>query len=96
MQTLLYLLAQAVATTASKSWAGSSNYYLHGLSESDQNSYIDSLQDVGAKVVRLWGEPSSSNPNVKELTEIFMQSRECHPRAQSRPARTRSPITKIP
>jgi mannan endo-1,4-beta-mannosidase len=39
---------------ASNSFAGSSLYFLPGLSSSDQTYYIDTLASYGAKVVRIW------------------------------------------
>jgi mannan endo-1,4-beta-mannosidase len=39
---------------ASRSFAGSNLYFLHGLSSSDQASYIDKLASNGAKVIRIW------------------------------------------
>ncbi|KAI1199238.1 glycoside hydrolase [Nemania serpens] len=38
----------------SPSWAGSNNYFLIGLSESQQNEWIDNIASAGAKVIRLW------------------------------------------
>jgi mannan endo-1,4-beta-mannosidase len=38
----------------SKSWAGTSNYFVQGLSASDQEAYISALADAGVKVIRLW------------------------------------------
>ena len=58
------LLMLAIAATAScrslekrssSSWGGGNLYFLHGLSDSDQNSYINTMASDGAKVVRLWG-----------------------------------------
>ena len=40
---------------APSSWAGSNLYFLHGLSDSDQDSYINTLASNGAKVLRIWG-----------------------------------------
>lgn len=42
------------ARGGSKSWAGTSSYFLQGLSGSDQDNYIQTLADNGVKVVRLW------------------------------------------
>ena len=42
------------AFAASKSWAGTSNYFLQGLSASDQQSYIQQLASDGIKAIRLW------------------------------------------
>ena len=39
---------------SSSSWAGSNLYYLQGLSDADQDAYIQKLSDFNAKVVRLW------------------------------------------
>ena len=41
--------------SASNSWAGSNNYYLHALQPEEQAAYINGLKGFGAKVVRLWG-----------------------------------------
>lgn len=41
-------------TSASNSFAGSSLYFLPGLSSSDQAYYIDTLASYGAKVIRIW------------------------------------------
>lgn len=46
--------ALAIDKRGSTSWAGSNLYFLHGLSASDQASYIDTLASYGAKVVRVW------------------------------------------
>jgi mannan endo-1,4-beta-mannosidase len=40
--------------SASNSFAGSSLYFLPGLSSSDQAYYIDTLASYGAKVIRIW------------------------------------------
>ena len=53
---LLLLVALFGAASGSVSFAGSNNYYLHGLSAQDQTEYIQGLQSAGAKVVRLWGK----------------------------------------
>ncbi|KAL6808482.1 glycoside hydrolase family 5 protein [Trichoderma sp. SZMC 28015] len=47
-------LAASGLAAASNSFAGSSLYFLPGLSASDQAYYIDTLASYGAKVVRLW------------------------------------------
>ena len=39
---------------ASGSWAGTNLYYLQGLSDSDQDAYINKLSSYNTKVVRLW------------------------------------------
>ncbi|KAI1366804.1 glycoside hydrolase [Xylaria arbuscula] len=63
MKQSLISLAGFLATAAgasissranSPSWAGSNIYFLIGLSEDQQNEYIDNLAADGAKVVRLW------------------------------------------
>lgn len=41
-------------TNASNAFAGSSLYFLPGLSASDQAYYIDTLASYGAKVIRVW------------------------------------------
>jgi mannan endo-1,4-beta-mannosidase len=38
----------------SPSWAGTNLYYLQGLSDSDQDAYIQKLSEYNTKVVRLW------------------------------------------
>ena len=49
------VLGTALQKRASKSWGGGNLYFLHGLSDSDQDYYIDTLAADGGKVVRLWG-----------------------------------------
>ncbi|GFP59156.1 probable mannan endo-1,4-beta-mannosidase F [Trichoderma asperellum] len=49
-----YALASSGLAAASNSFAGSSLYFLPGLSASDQANYIDTLASYGAKVVRIW------------------------------------------
>lgn len=46
--------ASAGVKRNSHSWAGTNNYFLQGLSDSDQNNYISALVSDGVKVVRLW------------------------------------------
>jgi mannan endo-1,4-beta-mannosidase len=43
-----------VCKISSSSFAGSNLYFLHGLSASDQATYIDTLAADGAKVIRIW------------------------------------------
>src|SRR5271154_1860657 len=56
-------IAQVLATQvvlpegSSPSFAGSDNYFLHGVSSSEQARYISTLNAWGAKVLRLWGTP---------------------------------------
>jgi mannan endo-1,4-beta-mannosidase len=56
-------IAKVVATQvvlperSSPSFAGSDNYFLHGVSSSEQARYISTLNTWGAKVLRLWGTP---------------------------------------
>ena len=58
----LTLIGTAIASPASslpkrqgsKSWSGTSNYFLQGMSTSDQQSYISQLASDGVKVLRLW------------------------------------------
>jgi hypothetical protein len=57
---VMFLLLQTAAATfmqarTSNSFAGSNNYYLHGLLPQEQADYIEAIQADGAKVVRLWG-----------------------------------------
>lgn len=66
---------------ASKSWAGTSNYFLQGMSTADQQSYIQQLASDGVKVLRVWvsDQPgggscvkgSISQTGVPELEESF-------------------------
>ncbi|KAI1265209.1 glycoside hydrolase family 5 protein [Xylariaceae sp. FL1019] len=48
---------RAAATT----WMGTNLYYLQGLSETDQDSYINTLADYGVKVVRVWANAQPGN-----------------------------------
>ncbi|KAI0125154.1 glycoside hydrolase superfamily [Xylariales sp. AK1849] len=43
-----------VARSSSNSWAGSNLYFLQGLSDSDQDDWLDNLVSYGGKVVRVW------------------------------------------
>ncbi|TAQ89287.1 hypothetical protein B7494_g2360 [Chlorociboria aeruginascens] len=54
LPTLLAPLALSAFAGASNSFGGSSLYFLHGLSSSDQDYYINTLSGYGAKVIRLW------------------------------------------
>lgn len=40
--------------SATQSFAGTNNYFLHGLPPSEQEAYLSVLSSWGAKVVRLW------------------------------------------
>jgi mannan endo-1,4-beta-mannosidase len=51
---LLATLGFCFLASASHSFAGSSLYFLPGLSASDQAYYIDTLGSYGAKVIRIW------------------------------------------
>lgn len=49
--------ASAAAVTPrgnSHSWAGTSNYFLQGMSDDDQEAYLKQLSADGVKVVRVW------------------------------------------
>ncbi|KAK7913811.1 hypothetical protein PG985_011514 [Apiospora marii] len=46
--------ALASCAGTGNSWMGTNSYYLQGLSEADQNAYIDAMAKDGAKVVRVW------------------------------------------
>lgn len=48
--------AAAAAAGTSNSFAGSNLYFLHGLSGSEQDDYINTMASYGAKVLRIWGE----------------------------------------
>lgn len=59
MKTLLKSVCIALAVCAtsvlgSGSWAGTNLYYLQGMSDSDQDAYINKLASYNTKVVRLW------------------------------------------
>lgn len=47
----------------SKSWAGTSCYFLQGMSAADQQSYLQTLASSGIKVIRLWvnGQPGNNH-----------------------------------
>ena len=51
---LLLTLAASTVVNASHSYGGSSLYFLPGLSNSDQDYYINTLASYGTKVIRLW------------------------------------------
>lgn len=55
--------APSIEARASKSWAGTSNYFLQGLSDADQDSYLQTLANDGVKVIRLWisDQPGGNN-----------------------------------
>lgn len=42
------------------SFAGSNLYFLHGLSDSDQDAYLSKLKSFGVKVIRVWATGTSS------------------------------------
>lgn len=44
-----------LAKRASNSWGGTNLYFLQGLPDDAQETYLQGLQDAGAKVVRVWG-----------------------------------------
>lgn len=58
-------LAGAIKRT-SKSWAGSNLYFLQGLSDADQTTYINALASDGAKVLRLWVNGQTSGACEKQ------------------------------
>ncbi|KAI0975228.1 glycoside hydrolase [Xylaria arbuscula] len=80
MKQVLFTLASFLATASaasidrlssranSHSWAGSNLYFLIGLSDSQQNEWIDSIASDGAKVVRLWVNAQSSGTCQKGST----------------------------
>lgn len=41
-------------SSASNSFAGTNNYFLHGLPTSDQDTYLSTLSSWGVKLIRLW------------------------------------------
>lgn len=57
---VILLVLAALASSASvvnrhsSSWAGSNLYFLQGMSDADQTTYINALACNGAKVLRLW------------------------------------------
>jgi mannan endo-1,4-beta-mannosidase len=46
--------AEVQPRATSKSWAGSNSYFLIGLSDTEQNTWIANMASYGAKVVRIW------------------------------------------
>lgn len=68
LTSLLLATARAAAVDTrsaqanSPSWAGSNNYFLIGLSDSQQDEWVNNMASYGAKVVRLWvnGQQSGS------------------------------------
>ena len=60
------------ASNSSNSWAGGNLYFLHGLSDSDQDYYINTMASNGAKVVRLWGKCSSSNTPYLRMLRLLL------------------------
>ena len=52
--TCIAIVAYAASVYGSVSWAGTNLYYLQGLSDADQNAYVDKLAEYNTKVVRLW------------------------------------------
>lgn len=44
----------AMRRATSNSWMGSNLYFLQGLSDADQDNWIDTLASYGAKAVRVW------------------------------------------
>ncbi|CAG8983367.1 hypothetical protein HYALB_00000534 [Hymenoscyphus albidus] len=50
----LCLNASVIERRGSTSWAGTNNYYIHGLSAEEQTSYINALKGFETKVIRLW------------------------------------------
>lgn len=58
----LCLNASVIERRGSTSWAGTNNYYIHGLSAEEQTSYINALKGFGTKVIRLWGMYSKPHP----------------------------------
>ncbi|KAI1813737.1 glycoside hydrolase family 5 protein [Poronia punctata] len=50
--------SSALAADAT-SWMGTNLYFLQGLSDSDQDAYIDAIASYGVKVVRVWANRQS-------------------------------------
>lgn len=44
----------ATSVLGSVSWTGTNLYYLQGMSDADQDAYINKLSEFNTKVVRLW------------------------------------------
>lgn len=38
----------------SHSWAGTSNYFIQGMSDADQDAYLSKLAQAGVRVIRVW------------------------------------------
>lgn len=57
----------------SPSWSGANLYYLQGISDADQDAYIQKLSDYNAKVIRLW--VNSQGQGCQKDSKIFEISR---------------------
>ncbi|MCJ1308691.1 hypothetical protein MMC25_002345 [Agyrium rufum] len=73
--------ASPLVERSTPSFAGSSNYYLHGVSASTQQTYLSTLHGWGAKVVRLWvtglpngcvkGSPTTYIPDLETTVRQY-------------------------
>ncbi|KAI1384822.1 glycoside hydrolase family 5 protein [Hypoxylon trugodes] len=52
---------------------GSNLYFLPGLSDSDQDAYISTLQSYGAKVVRVWVNGQAGNGQCEKGSKLSVQ-----------------------
>ena len=49
-------VAGPVVARSTPSFAGTSNYFLHGVSAAEREIYLSTLHSWGMKTVRLWGK----------------------------------------
>ncbi|KAI8626914.1 glycoside hydrolase family 5 protein [Xylariaceae sp. FL1651] len=55
---------------SAKSWMGTNLYYLQGLSDSDQNTYINDIANYGVKVVRVWANSQAGGGACEKGSKI--------------------------
>lgn len=56
----------------SKCFAGTNLYFLQGLSDADQDSYIASIKDFGVKVVRVWVNGQNGDGHCEKGSKIVV------------------------
>ncbi|KAI1318401.1 hypothetical protein F5Y16DRAFT_406341, partial [Xylariaceae sp. FL0255] len=62
--------APALFERGATQWMGTSLYFLQGLSDSDQNTYIDALSNYGIKVVRIWANSQAGGNACEKGSQI--------------------------
>lgn len=73
MRTYLFsvcALALSSSALAAKSWMGTNLYYLQGLSDADQDAYINTISSYGVKVVRVWANGQSGGGSCQKGSKI--------------------------